>query len=684
MAIDIQQFHQTFFDESQEGLVSMESALLKIEQGLSASLPNQAAATDPEVLNTIFRVVHSIKGGASTFGFGWVADFSHLLETLLDDVRTGSRRVDQHTAGLLLRSVDCLQILLANARSGKAVNAAAIEEVNAELESLHLSPTRASNVGAAVADTGGSRAWRIRFLPKPGLFFSGNDPLRILRELSALGELRIETDLTRLPSWSALDPEACYLGWMLELSGIVTREAIAEVFSWVTEECELEVVPIPDRLSTDEIANAAPRGADDDHAKLRGTSIRVSTTKMDTLVDIVGELVITQTILNQTVAQFGPDSLQQLNAGMAQLERNLRQLQENVMRIRMLPIGFVFNRLPRLVRDISQQLGKQVELKVSGEGTELDKTVIERISDPLLHMVRNSLDHGIETPQERLAAGKPETACIRIDASQRGGHVIVEIEDDGRGLDQDKILQRAIERGLVPATAKLSAEQIAELVFLPGFTTADSVSDLSGRGVGLDVVRSNIHSLGGNIDVRSLAGRGTHFIIRLPLTLAILDGLGVQVGAQTYILPLTSITESMALAQDHIRRLPGGEEIFQFRNEYVPLIRLCRVFGGAPGGDDSNTGIVVVVEANGRRAGLLVDDLLGQQQIVIKSLESHYRRVDGISAATILGDGTVALILDIGGLVCAVAAPILNLSSTQPTALSWPSSQPSAPVRALH
>jgi two-component system chemotaxis sensor kinase CheA len=262
--------------------------------------------------------------------------------------------------------------------------------------------------------------------------------------------------------------------------------------------------------------------------------------------------------------------------------------------------------------------------------------------------------------------------------------VIVEISDDGRGLDQDKILKRAVERGMIPANARLSAEQLTELVFLPGFTTADSVSDLSGRGVGLDVVRNNIHSLGGNIEVRSQAGHGTHFTIRLPLTLAILDGLGVLVGSQTYILPLTSITESMVLTPELIHRLPGGEELFQFRQEYAPLIRLRRVFGDTPGNNDVNTGIVVVVEANGRRAGLLVDDLLGQQQIVIKSLESHYRRVDGVSAATILGDGTVALILDIGGLVCAVSVPALNLSSIQPAAVNRPTSQSSSPVRALH
>ncbi len=686
MAIDIRQFHQTFFDESHEGLVSMESALLQIEQGLSTALPNQATTSDPEVLNTIFRVVHSIKGGAGTFGFGWVTDFSHLLETLLDDVRAGHRQVDRPIAGLLLRAVDCLQILLASARSGSSVDPAVIEEVTAELEALHLTPVPAMGIDLAAtgAVAGKAGTWRIRFIPKANLFFSGNDPLRVLRELSTLGKLHVETDMGRLPPWAELDPEICYLGWTLELSGNVTRDAITEVFSWIADDCELEIQSIQDQSVAPKAASATAGDSDADQAKARGTSIRVSTHKMDTLVDIVGELVITQTILNQTVAQFGPDSGQRLNAGLAQLERNLRQLQENVMRIRMLPIGFVFNRLPRLVRDISQQLGKQVELKISGEGTELDKTVIERISDPLLHMVRNSLDHGIETPQERRAAGKPEIACIRIDASQRGGHVIVEIEDDGRGLDQDKILKRAVERGLVAANTKLSAEQIAELVFLPGFTTADSVSDLSGRGVGLDVVRNNIYSLGGNIDVRTQAGHGTHFTIRLPLTLAILDGLGVQVGSQTYILPLTSITESMALAPEQIRRLPGGEEIFQFRQEYAPLIRLRRVFGGTPGADDINTGIVVVVEANGRRAGLLVDDLLGQQQIVIKSLESHYRRVDGISAATILGDGTVALILDVGGLVGAVSAPLLNLNSTQSAAVNRPASQSSSPVRALH
>ena len=664
----------------------MESVLLQIEQGLSMALPGQIAAPDPEALNTIFRVVHSIKGGASTFGFGWLADLAHILETLLDDLRAGHRQVDKHIAGLLLRTVDCLQILLASARNGSTVDSAVIEKITAELEALHVMPLRTS-AGADVtaASTAKTGSWRIRFIPKPNLFFSGNDPLRVLRELSTLGELRVTTDIGRLPAWNELDAETCYLGWDLELSGNVTREAISEVFSWIADDCELDVQPIQNQPNPTTAPNAALAvEIEADQAKARGTSIRVSTNKMDALVDIVGELVITQTILNQTVAQFGPDSLAQLNAGLVQLERNLRQLQENVMRIRMLPIGFVFNRLPRLVRDISQQLGKQVELKISGEGTELDKTVIERISDPLLHMVRNSLDHGIETPQERRAAGKPEMACIRIAASQRGGHVIVEIEDDGRGLSQDKILKRAVEHGLVAANTKLSPEQITELIFLPGFTTADSVSDLSGRGVGLDVVRNNIYSLGGNIDVRTRPGQGTCFTIRLPLTLAILDGLGVQVGLQTYIVPLTSITESMGLTPGQIRRLPGGEEIFQFREEYVPLIRLRRLFGDIAATDDTATGIAVVVEANGRRAGIFVDDLLGQQQIVIKSLESHYRRVDGISAATILGDGTVALILDIGGLVCAASAPMLKQNMTGPLTVNWPESPASSAVRALH
>ena len=656
MAIDLRQFHQTFFDESQEGLAVMEALLLEMEC-------QNGRSSDPDALNSIFRVVHSIKGGSGTFGFGWLADFSHTLETFLEPVRTGECLLDRAVAGLLLRSVDCLHSLLEGVRHDKPVNNAAIEEVVAQLETLPQATGTPANVAAKDPGTA-LPGWHIRFIPNVSLFESGNDPLRILRELAELGTLQVRADLTRLPSWDNFNPEKCYLGWDLELRAACTHEAIQEVFAWVVDDCEIiiEALDSPPIVAVMAATTETAGGA----VRTHSTSIRVSTEKMDALVDIVGELVITQTILNQTVAQLGPDNLPRLAAGLAQLERNLRQLQEDVMRIRMLPVGFIFSRLPRLVRDVGEQLGKKVNLLISGEATELDKSVIERISDPLLHMVRNSLDHGIESPAERLAAGKPETGQIRLAAHQRGGNVIVEIEDDGRGLVLDKILARAVERGLIPAGAELTTEQAHELIFQPGFTTTDSVSDLSGRGVGLDVVRNNIYALGGNVDIDSQVGRGTRFSIRLPLTLAILDGLGVEVGQQTYIVPLANITESLRPTPENVHRLPGGEEILAFRQEHIPLIRLTRLFQTTARNDVTPQEIIVVVEANGRHAGLIVDDLLGQQQVVIKSLDAHYRRVDGIAAATILGDGTVAFILDVANLVRRTSAAARGLEGHGP------------------
>lgn len=668
MAIDLRQFHQTFFDESQEGLAAMESILLDMESHAGRSL-------DPDALNSIFRVVHSIKGGSGTFGFGWLTDFSHTLETFMEPVRAGLRPLDRAVAGLLLRSVDCLRSLLASVRHGKPVNKAQIEDVVAQLEVVPLE-TQASEVNAA---TGTAQRWHIRFVPRTGLFERGNDPLRILRELSDLGSLQVQTDVTRLPPWENFNPEKCYLGWDLELSAACTQAAIQEVFAWVLDDCELNIEQLDSEPAP--TVTAAFAEAATGEVRARSTSIRVSTEKMDALVDIVGELVITQTMLNQTATLMGPETLPQLTAGLALLERNLRQLQEDVMRIRMLPIGFIFSRLPRLVRDVGEQLGKKVNLHIAGEATELDKSVIERISDPILHMVRNSLDHGIESPAERLAAGKPETGQIRLEAHQRGGNVIIELEDDGRGLSLEKIQARAIERGLIPASAKLNAEQAYELIFQPGFTTSTRISDLSGRGVGLDVVRNNIYALGGNVDIDSQVGRGTRFTIRMPLTLAILDGLGVEVGQQTYIVPLANITESLRPTQENVRRLPGGEQILAFRQEHIPLIRLTDLFHTRGRDPALQQDIIVVVEANGRHVGLIVDDLLGQQQVVIKSLDSHYRRVDGIAAATILGDGTVAYILDVASLVRRSSVATRGLETRDP---AGGSRHPAPPHAALH
>ncbi len=644
MTIDLRQFHQTFFDESVEGLAHMETALLRLEQQ-----PPNSDADAREALHAIFRVVHSIKGGSGTFGFGWIADFSHLLEGLLDDLREARRTLDKPVVGLLLRAVDCLRNLLDAARSNAVVDKDAIEAVTLALEDLR------GNVPDAIDATTGTESpeacsWHIVFHPKPEFFRSGNDPLRILRELARLGTIKVLSEASALVPWREFDSETCYLGWTIELTGNVMRAAIDEVFSWVADDATLEISPLAESANA---AEAAATDADTKHKliKLHGTSLRISTHKMDMLMDVVGELVITQTMLQQTAAHFTANDLPRLLTGLAQLERNVRELQEGVMSVRLLPLAFVFSRLPRLVRDIGEQLGKRVELRLGGEHTELDKTVIERISDPILHMVRNAIDHGLESPSERRAAGKPETGTIRLEAQQKGGNVILDIEDDGRGLPYDKILARAQALGLVPVGTRLTSEQMNELIFLPGMSTTDTVTDLSGRGVGLDVVRNNVRSLGGNVEVSSRHGQGTRFSLRLPLTLAILDGLGLQVGGQTYILPLVSITESVRLGAEDLQHLPGGGEVFALHKEYLPLVRLHNVFGVASRASDITQGTVVIIEADGNRAGLFVDEILGQQQVVIKSLETHYRRIEGIAAATILGDGTVALILDAGGLI---------------------------------
>ncbi|NOX90879.1 MAG: chemotaxis protein CheA, partial [Gammaproteobacteria bacterium] len=386
-------------------------------------------------------------------------------------------------------------------------------------------------------------------------------------------------------------------------------------------------------------------------ASPESSSIRVGIDKIDDLINMVGELVITQSMLGQLGGDFDMSRVERLNDGLAELERNTRELQESVMRIRMLPISFAFNRFPRMVHDLSAKLDKKIELTMSGEQTELDKTVMEKIGDPLVHLVRNSIDHGIETPEARKAAGKPETGVVNLNAYHQGGNIIIEINDDGAGLNYEKILAKAIERGLVGANEELPEEKVYELLFEPGFSTADVVSDVSGRGVGMDVVKRNIMALGGGVDVKSVPGEGSTFTIRLPLTLAILDGQLVRVGDNTYIIPLVSIVESLLVDQKNVNEIAGKAEVYQLRSDYLPIIRLYDIFGVEPDRRSLDDGLLVVVEGDGKKGGLLVDELLGQQQVVIKSLETNFRRVEGLSGATILGDGTVALIVDVAGVV---------------------------------
>lgn len=662
MAIDLRRFHPTFFEESLEAVAIMEGELLEIERMLRRGDEAAAGDQDPERLNRIFRSAHSIKGGSGTFGFAQVADFAHALESLLDEARSGRREINAEMVGLLLRAVDCLRALLHAAKDDGPVPPD-IEVLHAELERAHA-VGRPSAPASEPAGSGNRSGWRIHFEPQERFFHSGNDPLRIFRALSELGKLDTSAESSRVPGWDEYDPETCYLGWDIKLQSQAARDALEEVFAWVVGDCELhlEAAPAP-----------APAGRAEPKADDKMTSsIRVATAKVDGLVDIVGELVITQTMLTQLVQDFTPDRSAQLQAGVAQLERHTRNLQDAVLGIRMLPLGFVFSRLPRLARDVSTLLGKQVELEISGDRTELDKAIIERISDPLIHLVRNSIDHGIESPQERVDAGKSAHGTIRLNAYHKAGNVVIELTDDGRGLDRERILGKARERGLISPDTPIEPAQVDEFIFLPGFSTSESVSDVSGRGVGLDVVRNNIRTLGGGVEVSSSDGQGTRFIIRLPLTLAIVDGMSLRVGSEIYILPLAWIAETLQVKPERVSQPAGGPEIIAVREEYVPLLRLDRLFNIQARATTLNEGLVVIVEADGKRVALFVDELLGQQQVVLKSLEPHCERLEGISAATILGDGTVALILDAGSLVRQAHSTIAGFGSAS-TILNPPS-----------
>jgi two-component system, chemotaxis family, sensor kinase CheA len=689
MTVDLTQFHGAFFEESFEALDTMEAALLKLDVG----------APEPELVNTIFRVAHSIKGGSATFGFADIASFTHSLETLLDELRSGTMPVTVAVSDLLLKSVDVMRAMLRAVQAKQPIDAQRVSDLQFDLEVAIANKSRSvaapPATDAARADLGGERpvgtAWRIHFRPYRELLARGNDPLRILRELAELGELGVRLDAQILPPFADLNPQDCYLAWSLELPGNVPEEAIRQVFEWAEGDCDLTIArqsetaspaaatpvataprpapEIPERAPESAVSLAArpspsatgPRA--DAPVKPEGSlsglgdssSIRVSVEKIDELMNTVGELVITQAMLSQLGAHFEGPGAEKLRGGLAQLERNMRELQESVMRVRMLPISFVFSRFPRMVRDLAQRLGKQIELKLTGEQTELDKTVLEKIGDPLVHLVRNSIDHGIEMPEARIAAGKSAVGTVQLDACHRGGNIAVEVNDDGGGLDRERILAKARARGLVGPGDSLSDTEIHELIFLPGFSTAEKTTDVSGRGVGMDVVRRNVKELGGKIEVRSEPGRGSQFTITLPLTLAIVDGQSVAVGTETYIVPLISIVESMQLKSSGVTRLSGSTEVLSFRGDYLPIIRLHDLFGVEPRSRALHEGLVVVAEGDGRRIGLFVDDLLGQQQVVIKSLETNYGHIEGVSGATILGDGSVALILDVPGLIRAAS-----------------------------
>jgi len=673
MSNDLKRFHATFFEESREGLEVMEAGLLDLEAGRGSA----------DTINMVFRAAHSIKGGSATFGFTKVAELTHVLETLLDELRAGKRPLTSDAMDAMLASVDVLRGLLKAAEAGMPPaddGAVLVAQLHAVLTGKATIAV-AAGPAAAIGKPKAPERFTIAFAPKPSMFMSGNDPLRILRDLDELGGMKVECDLTGLPAFADLDPTQSFLTWTLSLPGKVSEAAIRDAFSWVEDECDLSIngdgaaapaaasgeVPKPAAASVAEVLAAAPvvpAASASAATALAATapaaapvggggtasedaSIRVQASKVDMLINLVGELVITQAMLKAVGGSVEGAAAERLLAGLETLERNTRDLQEAVISVRMLPVDAVFKRFPRLVRDLAGRLGKQVNLKTFGESTELDKGLIEKISDPMVHLVRNAIDHGIETTEDRIKAGKDPIGTITLAASHQGGNIIIEVSDDGKGLNRERILAKAREKGIPIADNPTDAE-VWNLIFAPGFSTADAVTDLSGRGVGMDVVRRNIQSLGGETLLESALGKGTKVTVKLPLTLAILDGMTVGVGDEVYVLPLGYVIESMKPAAENVRTVSGEGRVLKVRGEYLPMVHLGEHFGMR---GQERPPITVIVEGDGQKLALEVDELIGQQQVVVKSLETNYRRIDGISGATILGDGRVALILDVPGLI---------------------------------
>ena len=655
MLNDLKQFHDAFFEESLEAIDSMESGLLNLN----------VDKLDIESINTIFRGAHSIKGCSATFGFNEISEYVHVMETVLDEMRDGTIKPTQSSTDILLKSLDVLREMITQSIAGEKFDDQSVNLAKIQLTGILNNKMSVRKPLIEPGDTPAKASeWNIVFKPHLALFKSGNDPIGMFSVLQDLGEISVEADTSDLLDFHVIDPEDCCLSWKIHLAGETTRDKIEEVFEWVADDCEIEIKPVVkepangitiphDRQS--KAVNSSEKNTSQ-AVNSDASSIRVGTDKVDAIINMVGELVITQSMLSQLGNEIEDSSMdhllyEKLREGLSQLERNTREIQESVMRIRMLPVSYVFNRVPRIVHDLCAKLQKKVDIKITGENTELDKTVLEKIGDPLVHLVRNALDHGIEKPEMRKAIGKNETGTLHLNAYHKGGSIIIEIKDDGAGINKERIQNKAKQRGLISADDVLTDAQVCDLIFHAGLSTAEVVSDVSGRGVGMDVVRKNIKALGGNIDVASHEGQGTTFTIRLPLTLAILDGQLVRVGLDTYIIPLVSIIESQQVNPDNVNRVAGQAEVYRLRDEYIPFIRLNNIFNLGYKNSKLENGLIVIVEGDGKRVGLMVDELLSQQQVVIKSLESNFKSVEGISGATILGEGTVALIADISGLI---------------------------------
>jgi two-component system chemotaxis sensor kinase CheA len=686
---DLTQFYQIFFEEAGENLDLMEQMLLNLN----------LETADDEVLNGIFRCAHSVKGGAATFGFADVAELTHQMESLLDKLRRHELHPNAAMVDVLLESADASRSLLARHQAGgegevtptgdlvRRISELAAGKVSAApAAAVPASHAEVAKAPVAASPSKGklSRSLEIRIGPleRPEQADAVQELFRDIPGLGEIASLPSDVKNTRFFAVETASSDEDLLDLFafhvsrdyiqikaIETSAVAAVDAVVDAVAASSDDplpgAPLAAFPgfgffdgapgAPPAATTGDAksvskAPAAKSPAAHAGAQPEAATIRVAISKVDQLINLVGELVITQAMLAQNSRALDPAVYQQLLAGLADLDRNTRDLQESVMSIRMIPMSIVFSRFPRMLRDLASKLGKKVDFVTQGEATELDKGLVEKITDPLTHLVRNSCDHGVESPAERLAAGKSETGTITLSASHQGGSIVIEVRDDGKGMSRQRILTKARERGL-DVSDQMSDQEVWQLIFAPGFSTAEVVTDVSGRGVGMDVVKKNIAALNGTVEIDSAEGYGMKVSVRLPLTLAIMDGMSVGVGGEVYILPLSSVVESFQVKADAVSTVGQGSQLVKVRDEYMPVIELEKIFQIPRFDFEKSCDIMVVVEADGSRVALLVDELLGQQQVVVKNLESNYRKVPNVSGATILGDGKVALILDTGALV---------------------------------
>jgi two-component system, chemotaxis family, sensor kinase CheA len=646
---NLERFKAMFLDECEEHIRTLEKSLTALQRG----------GHGQEWIDNAFRAVHSIKGGAGMLGFARIVPFAHTLEAVLDAARLRQIAITEDLATTALRAVDCLSDLILAASKGTdmpagyeaahivALTKAAGIAISAAAPAMATGP--AARQDPPDADTPVARCtFHISFKPHQGLLRRANDPLLIFRQLRELGELTVTADPASLPPLHVMAATDAYLSWQLELSTAAGETAVRAVFEFVEDDCDLTIVPAheviapaPTQLFPIQASMELPSG----EAAL--STIRVDLDRIDRLVNLAGEIAISQALvaqlIDQTLFNANPRMFQELS----QLLVHTQNLQDSVMAIRAQPIRTIFERMPRLVRELCEQTGKNIVLRVTGESTEIDKTVIEQLSDPLTHMIRNAADHGLETAAERLAAGKPPEGIITLSAEQRGSRIVIEVGDDGRGINRERVRQQAVARNLIAADATLAPEEIDNLIFLPGFSTAEKVTDLSGRGVGMDVVKRNIQKLGGRVGIRTEPGRGSKMILTLPLTLAVLEGMIVRSGGESYVIPIASIYECRATWMKDTGLVPGFGDVLNVRGTYVTLLHLDRVFNAnAPRKDLHHTIAIIAELEGGQQIALVVDEIIGQQQVVIKSITENLNHVPGIAGATILGDGRVALILD--------------------------------------